>query len=70
MVFAFDSFIKRYKRTSATVLRERINIQFFFFFGGGGGGGGGGGSKYNSYNILTRPLHWPVLSILSTIAPD
>ena len=40
MVFAFDSFINRYKRTSATVLRERINIQFFFWGGGGGGGGG------------------------------
>ena len=31
MVFAFDSFINRYKRTSATVLRERINIQIFLF---------------------------------------
>ena len=45
MVFAFESFINRYKRTSANVLRERINIQFFFFFLGGGGGGEGGGGK-------------------------
>ena len=36
MVFAFDNFIKRYKRTSATVLGERINIQIEE--GGGGGG--------------------------------
>ena len=42
MVFALDSFINRYKRTSATVPRERINIQFFFFFFWGGRGGGGG----------------------------
>ena len=29
MVFAYDNFINRYKRTSATVLRERINIQIW-----------------------------------------
>ena len=63
MVFAFDNFIKRYKRTSGTVLRERINIQIKE-------GEGEGGSNYNSYNILTRPLHWPILSILNIIAPD
>ena len=65
MVFAFDSFINRYKRTSTTVLRLKNKHSFFFFFfffffflwGGGGGGGGGKGVKYNSYNILTRPLH-------------
>ena len=47
MVFAFDHFINRYKRTSVNdVLREKNNIQFFFFWGGGRGGvEGGGGVK-------------------------
>ena len=52
MVFAFDSFINRYKRTSATVLRERINIQFFF------GGGGGGGGVVGGQNIVAI-IFWP-----------
>ena len=69
MVFAFDGFINTYKRTSATLFLEK-ELTFNFFLREGGGGGGGRGSKYNSYNTLTRPLHGPVLSIFSIIAPD